>query len=173
MILDVCCGKKSMYGDLLSSFGNSEIIFVDLRKGFYAFPKASVEHESAEGIEVLPDVKADLKVLPFRDSTFKLILFDPPHGDFSLTSFMNVKYGSLSLDDYKAMLVKANEEFFRVLESEGLLLVKTISLEHREVMTEHFLTNFKSLLELRLRSGAKQRSNSMPVCWMLMVCKKV
>jgi len=71
-----------------------------------------------------PDVVADFTKMPFKDDSFKLVVFDPPHlikaGE---TSWLAKKYGKLS-DTWPQDIKKGFEECFRVLEPNGILIFK-------------------------------------------------
>lgn len=56
--IDVCCGGRMFYFDK----HNPDVVFMDNRK-----------------FTVKPDVVADFRNIPFKDDTFNLVVFDPPH----------------------------------------------------------------------------------------------
>jgi 23S rRNA G2069 N7-methylase RlmK/C1962 C5-methylase RlmI len=75
-------------------------------------------------LNVRPDVRSDFRQLPFRDSSFRLVVFDPPH--FSRNGskgWMAKKYGVLSTH-WKHDFRTAFEECFRVLKLGGTLVFK-------------------------------------------------
>jgi len=79
--------------------------------------------------EVKPDVVCVWQHLPFLNSVFKLVNFDPPHmlyvskGKPMGFNFAE-KFGLLEPETWQSDLRKAFEEFMRVLESDGALLLK-------------------------------------------------
>lgn len=86
----------------------------------------SEEHILCDGRElnVLPDVIGDFRKMPFLDSTFKLVIFDPPHlKQLGKTSWMAKKYGVLS-ENWKNDIRKGFSECMRVLEEGGVLIFK-------------------------------------------------
>ena len=85
-ILDVCCGSKMFYYDK----NNKNTVYMDNRE---------YEDILCDGrkLEVNPDIIGDFRKIPFEDSTFKLVIFDPPHlikvGE---KSWLAKKYGRLN-----------------------------------------------------------------------------
>ena len=111
--LDVCCGSRMFWFDK----NNSDVLFGDIRKE---------NHNLCDErkLEIKPDVQMDFRDLPFRDSLFNMVSFDPPHlisvGENSWTF---KKYGRLNStwqDDIK----KGFSECFRVLKNDGMLIFK-------------------------------------------------
>lgn len=75
-------------------------------------------------MQVAPDIVADFRNLPFPDSAFKLVVFDPPHlENLGKSSWMAKKYGVLSLD-WRADIKQGFCECFRVLRPDGILVFK-------------------------------------------------
>jgi hypothetical protein len=121
------------FKDVLVRQKNPNVQFCDIR---------DFETNLCDGryFEVRPDVIADFTSLPFEDSKFKLVVFDPPHltrniGDSkykemygslsqkSITGYQQIKYGAL-YSDWKQMLSLGFKECFRVLEKNGILIFK-------------------------------------------------
>lgn len=75
--------------------------------------------------EVKPYVVADFRNIPFKDDTFNLVVFDPPHlikvGD---KSWLAKKYGKLNPHTYKDDLSQWFRECFRILKPYGILFFK-------------------------------------------------
>ena len=115
-ILDVCCGGKMFYFDK----DNKSVLFCDKRYFETKFNKVG-----GEGLfSVKPDMIVDFKFLPFKDESFCLVIFDPPHIIHgSEKSFMVQKYGLLP-KNYKEELAKGFEECMRVLKRNGTLIFK-------------------------------------------------
>lgn len=113
-VLDVACGSKMFWFDK----NNPNVEFCDIRD--------VDRHEYYPGryIEVKPDTVCDFTNLPFPDSSYSLVVFDPPHlaklGD---TSWTIEKYGRLD-GDWEEMLRKGFFECFRVLKEDGVLIFK-------------------------------------------------
>ena len=73
---------------------------------------------------VAPDVVADFRSIPFDDSSFNLVLFDPPHlKTVGKNAFFAQKYGILS-DNWRSDLRAGFVECFRVLKPGGVLVFK-------------------------------------------------
>jgi len=166
MILDACCGPKEMYHGLHKKFTDQEIVYIDIRKGTFTIP-----YTEGKKIHIEPTVQADLKKLPFKDNTFTLILFDPPHGGFTIDTWMGAKYGGLTASDYKNMLVWANIEFTRVLVEGGIILAKIQEYEDREFYITGFFHNFKLLLDIKIRSRGTSKSERLFTHWLVFAKK--
>jgi hypothetical protein len=68
--------------------------------------------------------RIDFRDLPFPDSQFKLVVFDPPHlRQAGKSGWQAKKYGILS-DDWKSDLRLGFSECFRVLARNGVLIFK-------------------------------------------------
>lgn len=112
-ILDVCCGSKMFYYDK----NNKNTVYMDNRE---------YEDILCDGrkLEVNPDIIGDFRKIPFEDSTFKLVIFDPPHlikvGE---KSWLAKKYGKLN-ENWKKDIKTGFSECFRVLENYGFLIFK-------------------------------------------------
>lgn len=113
-VLDATCGGRMMWFDK----ANPAALYVDNRE------IADVELCDGRRFSVKPDVKADFRDLPFPDSTFRLVVFDPPHliraGD---DSYMKVKYGKLEAG-WEKTLHDGFSECMRVLRPGGTLIFK-------------------------------------------------
>ena len=104
-ILDACCGNRIFWEDK----ENVNVVFLDNRK------------------EVKPEVLGDFKKLPFNNSRFELIVFDPPHilqKGFNNKLATHNYYGILNPDTWKNDLKRGFDECFRVLKDYGTLIFK-------------------------------------------------
>lgn len=109
--LDPCCGGRAFYFDKESP----DVLFCDNRVW-------SGELCDGRSYEVDPDMVADVTELPFDDSSFPLVVFDPPHltvGD----GWQVAKYGKLP-KDWREWMTKAFSECWRVLAINGTLVFK-------------------------------------------------
>ena len=87
-ILDVCCGGRSFW----FNDKHPNAIYLDKRSvDFKLDYKRNKQH-----IVVSPDYVCDFTDIPFASESFKIVVFDPPHGHFNKSSIMYKKYGSLS-----------------------------------------------------------------------------
>lgn len=113
-ILDVACGSKMFWFDK----NNPNVVFCDKREVPYH------EYYNKRYLEVKPDVICDFTSLPFKDKSFKLVVFDPPHlrhaGD---KSWVKLKYGCLD-KNWPQMIHDGFNECMRVLDDYGVLIFK-------------------------------------------------
>lgn len=85
IILDACCGSRMFWFDKY----NPKVLFADIR---------NEEHELCDGrkLEIKPDMQIDFRMMPFKDNSFKMVVFDPPHfKKLGKSSWMAKKYGVL------------------------------------------------------------------------------
>lgn len=112
-ILDACCGSRMFYFDK----ENQDVLFADNRE---------LETTLCDGraLIIKPDVKMDFRDMPYKDNTFKVVVFDPPHLKHAGTgSWLAQKYGILP-EDWPTYLKQGFDECMRVLETDGLLVFK-------------------------------------------------
>ena len=113
-ILDPCCGSRMFWFDKQ----NPTVVFGDIRSE----QKALCDGRT---LTVCPDVTLDFRDLPYADSTFKLVAFDPPHLlRAGADSWMKAKYGLLDPSTWQDDLRKGFAECFRVLATDGVLVFK-------------------------------------------------
>lgn len=153
MILDPCSGTRAMYFDP----DDQRCLFGDLRHETITVTDRS--HGRGDGTRVLsihPDIRMDFRRLPFRDDSFPLVAFDPPHlVRAGRRSWLAAKYGRLGAD-WRDDLRKGFAECFRVLKPEGVLIFKwsEIQIPVRDVLA---LTPQKPLFGHR--SGRQARTH--------------
>lgn len=112
-ILDACCGSRMFYFDKQ----NKNVLFCDKRKETYTLSDGRI-------LKVNPDIVADFRNLPFKDESFYLIIFDPPHlFRLGQNSWMAKKYGKLD-ESWHGDLAKGFDECMRVLKPGGTLVFK-------------------------------------------------
>lgn len=112
-VLDACCGSRMFWFDKQ----NPDVIFADNRE---------LETTLCDGRTLLvkPDIKMDFRNMPYKDNSFKVVVFDPPHLIHAgVKSWLRQKYGVLP-EDWPAYLKKGFDECMRVLEPDGLLIFK-------------------------------------------------
>ena len=107
-VLDVCCGTKAFWFDK----EDPRTLFHDKRNDEY--PIKPDRGHPARNLIVRPDVVGDFTDLQFPSGTFALVVFDPPHATFGLSSVMAKTYGSLR-GEWREMLRKGFAECFMVL----------------------------------------------------------
>lgn len=115
-ILDPTCGGRLMWFDKYNPY----TLYTDkrsLEKGtLYTRPNFSVN----------PDRIIDFRKMPFRDQSFNLIVFDPPHTIRSseLGGIIALHYGRLSLSNWQHDLARGFRECWRCLKKGGTLVFK-------------------------------------------------
>jgi len=112
-ILDACCGSRMFWFDR----ENPDVIFADNRE---------IKTTLCDGRRLLikPDIKMDFRDMPYKDNSFKVVVFDPPHLIHAGTgSWLAKKYGILP-NDWKTYLKDGFDECMRVLEPDGVLVFK-------------------------------------------------
>ena len=89
----------------------------------------SAKNDSTRTLSVEPDLMADFTNMPFKDDTFSLVVFDPPHllhvGD---NAWMKKKYGKLPAD-WQPLIHDGFWECMRVLKPHGALIFKWSELD--------------------------------------------
>lgn len=126
-VLDVCCGGRMFYFDKHSE----KVVYGDR----FIREKGCISQQ--KNFQVMPDIVLDFKNLPFKNETFNLVIFDPPHvKNLSLTSITGKKYGSLNKESWKKDLKKGFDECWRVLNKRGSLIFKwnEVQVSIREVL---------------------------------------
>jgi len=114
-ILDACCGGRMFWFNK----HHKNAIYIDNRREHAGFISAR------PNFKVDPDVVMDFKDLKFKDKSFKLVIFDPPHIKFrGYKSWAAQKYGSLNPKTWAADLKAGFNECWRVLEDYGILIFK-------------------------------------------------
>lgn len=114
IILDACCGSRMFWFDK----ENKNVLFADIRKE---------EHTLCDGrsLTISPDILSDFTKMEFADSSFKLVVFDPPHMDnINPNAYMAQKYGTLRRGKWQEDIKKGFDECMRVLEPYGVLIFK-------------------------------------------------
>lgn len=120
-ILDPCSGSRMMWFDT----SNPAVVFGDIRsESITVTDRSHGKQDGTRTIHIEPDTLMDFRALPFADSTFKLVSFDPPHlVRAGPKSWLAAKYGKLS-DSWRDDLAKGFNECLRVLEPHGVLVFK-------------------------------------------------
>lgn len=119
MVLDACCGARMFWFDKK----DNRAVFTDKRAESHQLKDSSSKHGS-RALMVDPDLIASFTALPFDDSTFSLVVFDPPHlVRNGKSGWLSKKYGKLE-GDWKKELRQGFAECFRVLKPSGTLIFK-------------------------------------------------
>ena len=114
-ILDACCGTRMFWNDK----NHSNVLYIDNRireKGF------AIDNDKRE---IKPDIQMDFRNMNFKDNSFKMVVFDPPHIiRNSEAGVYSRVYGILSRDTWKEDIGKGFKECWRVLDDYGTLIFK-------------------------------------------------
>jgi SAM-dependent methyltransferase len=121
-ILDATCGGRSIWHT--DNKNRDDVLYIDKREEEPGFTGQENRTFSIE-----PDEVQDFRDLPYDDSSFDLIVFDPPHvirenGMQNLSGYIDKSYGALHAETWQADLRNGFEELFRVLEDGGVLIFK-------------------------------------------------
>lgn len=113
-ILDACCGSKMFWFDK----NNENVVFMDNRE---------LTDTLCDGrqLTIKPDIIADFRNIPYKDKSFKLVVFDPPHlVKVGENSWLAKKYGKLNKDTWQEDIKQGFDECMRVLDDYGVLIFK-------------------------------------------------
>ena len=135
-VLDPACSTRSFYFDK----ADERVVFGDIRD--------DETHVLTNGqtIHIKPDEVMDFRAIPYPNSTFQMVIFDPPHRfNLSPSSDFIKKYGVLSKQTWKADLAQGLAECFRVLKEGGTLVLKwsEVSVKLPEILA---LTDQKAVI---------------------------
>lgn len=112
-VLDMTAGGRMMW------FDKNDPLALFLDKRCEDHPLSNGQH-----LVIRPDSIGDFRDLPFQDSSFHLVVFDPPHlNRLGKDSWTALKYGAL-LPSWREDLKAGFEEAFRVLKPHGTLVFK-------------------------------------------------
>ena len=116
-ILDVTCGGRSIWFNK----HNPAAVYCDKRREQF---NNIWKNAGNCTVDINPDVICDFTDLPFRDNSFHMVIFDPPHlTSAKETSWLVKKYGKLD-KDWPKMLHDGFQECMRVLKTDGVLIFK-------------------------------------------------
>lgn len=112
-ILDATAGSRMIWFDKQ----NPDVLYMDNRQLTDVLCDGRV-------LNVNPDIIADFRDMPFKDNTFYLVVFDPPHLRLAgQSSWLAKKYGVLS-EDWRKDISQGFRECMRVLKPNGTLIFK-------------------------------------------------
>lgn len=113
-ILDVACGSKKFWFNK----ENNNVEFCDIRQETLKLCDGRI-------IEINPDTVCDFRNLPFKDNSYYLVVFDPPHiKNIGEKAFMTLTYGRLNKETWTQDIKKGFDECMRVLKPNGILIFK-------------------------------------------------
>lgn len=97
-------------------------VFMDNRVETHVLTRKG--QKKKETLIIRPDVVGDFTKMPFKDESFALVIFDPPHLRYNgATGWQAKKYGRLD-GTWKEVLRAGFAECFRVLRPAGTLIFK-------------------------------------------------
>lgn len=132
LILDACCGGRMFWYNKNNPLAH----FVDIR----SVEKGAFQNGWNPNWCVNPDEIADFRNLPYKNNTFKLVVYDPPHlTSGSEKSVINTKYGILNKETWKKDLIDGFNECWRVLDIHGVLIFKW---SEGNIKTRDLIKNF-------------------------------
>ena len=114
-ILDACCGGRMFW----KNKKHPNAIFQDIRKDILP-----LKEQYGLNFTIEPDIIGDFRNMDFKDKSFKMVIFDPPHLFMNKTAWMAKKYGTIKGTDWKEDLRKGFKECWRVLDNFGTLIFK-------------------------------------------------
>jgi len=119
-VLDPCCGGRMMWFDPK----DQRCLFGDMRHESVVVTDRTHRQDGTRAVHIHPDAQMDFRALPFPDSSFALVAFDPPHlVRAGPRSWMAAKYGKLGAD-WRDDMHQGFSECFRVLRPLGVLIFK-------------------------------------------------
>lgn len=112
-IIDATCGSRMIWFEKQ----NPDVLYMDNREFTTTLCDGRV-------LNIKPDVIADFRNMPFKDNTFYLVVFDPPHLKYAgENSWLAKKYGVLT-DNWQEVIKQGFKECMRVLKLNGTLILK-------------------------------------------------
>ena len=110
-------------------------------------------------LEVRPDIVGDSTKLPFEEASFNLIVFDPPHGNFSVGSNQGRLYGSYTIPEIRQFMAGAAAESWRVALPEALMAFKWCNHDMRheralEIISPWWEALFGHVVSIRSRHAS-------------------
>lgn len=122
LILDATASARSIWYQK----ENPYTIFMDMRQGTFSTKTDNTSKQSVRLWKVYPDILAKWQYLPFKNNSFDMIVFDPPHifrNEHTKISTMMIKYGNLNQSWREEIRIGA-AELFRALKPNGLFILK-------------------------------------------------
>jgi len=115
LILDACCGGRMFWFNKK----HPDVLYIDSRVALKGHYKEKPNHS------VEPDIVMDFREMEFKDNSFKLVVFDPPHlHTLGKTSKFAKDYGRLNKETWEDDIRKGFDECWRVLDTNGVLIFK-------------------------------------------------
>ncbi len=146
-ILDACCGGRMFWFNKK----HPNTLYIDQRRAEKGHRKFRPKHE------VQPDVIMDFRSMDLPDSSFKLIVWDPPHlRTLGKTSDMRKTYGCLNNETWPSDLQRGFGECWRVLDDYGVLIFKW---NDTEISVKRIIKLFKKEPLFGHPTGSKSKTH--------------
>lgn len=131
-IIDVTCGHRIFWRKIQ---GKYNVIFSDIR------PEVNPNYV----MDVLSPIPEILERGPFD-----VVVFDPPHLDYSPTSMFFDKYGSISDSELTKMLETVNRYFTKLTKDRGLVIAKIFDDRRKGIVIERHTQLAQSMVDFDL-----------------------
>jgi len=122
-ILDATASNRSIWYQKNNPF----TIFLDKRCGKEYTQTTESNFDNKRIIRIFPNVRGIWQHLPFKENSFDMIVFDPPHlfkDEGKKLSLMSIRYGIFYNHSWKQELTSGLNELFRVLKPLGIFILK-------------------------------------------------
>jgi len=147
LILDACCGGRMFWFNKK----HPNTIYIDNE------PRARGQNGDYSIQPCNPDIVMDFTDLQFPDSSFNLVVWDPPHiRNLGNTSIMRKKYGALNAETWPYDLKHGFSECWRVLKDYGVLVFKW---NEEDIPVKKILSLFKKEPLFGHPSGSKSKTH--------------
>lgn len=126
-ILDATCGGRSIWHP--ENKDREDTLYIDKRDEDSGFLGREEYGYNPRNYSIDPDERQDYRDLPYKDESFNLVVFDPPHairpdGMQSLHGVTHKKWGCLHAETWQEDLRVGFEELWRILRPGGTLIFK-------------------------------------------------
>lgn len=117
----MCCGPRMFWFNR----ENGLATYLDKRKEQHNIDVGTPHTVGRKPAIIKPEILANFENLPFKENTFSLVVFDPPHLKRKQTggSIFAKRYGYL-IEGWQDSIRKGFSESFRVLKTDGILVFK-------------------------------------------------
>lgn len=122
-ILDATAGSKTIWFEKNHPF----VTFLDKRNEIINTHNENTKIKNGRIIKIKPDINAQWEYLPFKNESFDMIVFDPPHliqKNKVKSTTIKARYGVFLTSEYKQILKTGIKELFRVLKPKGTFILK-------------------------------------------------